>query len=208
VCHLPPLQILIESRDESWDVGDEPTDDLWASTLGRFVAALGEVATNERTMELLVLFVARRALACWQIYCDGTGPDEGVQTAERVLAGENPKSELCRFVEPAIPMFRDVVINDCRTCDTSCAAAAVTYMAQAIVDGNPHYVILCLSAADSAFDQSPLNLHEEFRRWLIEVAVPAAVEQRPLSSEEASRFRTYSFDDLLREREHWGNLAR
>ena len=38
-------------------------------------------------MRLLALFAARRAVACWQLYCDDTSPLDGVRTAERVLEG-------------------------------------------------------------------------------------------------------------------------
>jgi hypothetical protein len=60
---------------------------------------------------------------------------------------------------------------------------------------------MCLSSADSAFDQSPLNQKDQFRRWLIEVAVPVATADRDLTEEEASRFRNYSLAELKAHRE-------
>lgn len=38
--------------------------------------------------------------------------------------------------------------------------------------------------ADSAFDQSPLIDQDHFREWLLEVAVPAAYDQRELNEVE------------------------
>ena len=175
--------------------------DSWESSLGRVVAEIGAASPNQRPMQLLALFAARRALPCWQLYCDGTPPLDAVRVAERVLAGEAPPSALRPFVEPAIPAFRGSRIVDCRECDTGCAADAVAHMARLLTDGDAQELTPCLDAADAAFDQSPLVTRDHFRRWLIEVAVPAAIAERMLTDEEASRFREYSLTEIIRERE-------
>src|SRR5262249_49946812 len=175
-------------RDDIWDLEEATADDrLWASPLGRFVAGVRDASQSQRTMHLLALFAARRALACWQLYCDGTAPLDGVRAAERVLRGHTPSSALRSFVEPAVPSYRGTRIVDCRECDTSCAAAAVAHMARFIAEGNPRDLAICLSAADMAFDQSPLVHRDQFRRWLIEVAIPVALEARDLTEEEPYR---------------------
>ena len=74
-------------------------------------------------------------------------------------------------------------------------------MARLLVNRNPRDLAICLSAADMAFDQSPLVERDHFRRWLIEVATPAAIAQRSLTDEEAARFRDYEEADLVRDRE-------
>jgi hypothetical protein len=52
-----------------------------------------------------------------------------------------------------------------------------------------------------AFDQSPLVRRDQFRQWLIEVAVPAALDERKLTEEEQARFRDYSLADLVVDRD-------
>ena len=173
-----------------------PDDRLWASPIGRFVAGVRDRSRNPRAMRLLALFAARRAIACWLLYCDGTTPVEGIEATERVLERDAPVSDLQPFFEPAAPSCQGVPIVDCRACDTGCAATAVAHMARLVARGDARDLALCLSAADMAFDQSPLAPRDQFRRWLIEVAVPAALDERTLTEEEQSRFRDYSLDDL------------
>jgi hypothetical protein len=197
---LPSL--LSTSLGETWDLDDATTDShLWASPLGRFVAGVRDTSSDQRAMHLLAFFAARRALPCWQLYCDGSVPIDGVRLAELVLVGDADPAELQPFLAPAIPTFRGSRIVDCRECDTSCAAAAVAHMARLLFDRNPRDLAICLSAADMAFDQSPLVNRDHFRRWLIEVAAPAAIAHRSLTDEEAARFRDYTPAELVRERE-------
>lgn len=199
---LSPASILSTSFDETWDIEDETTDShLWASPLGRFVAAIRDTSPDQRAMHLLAFFAARRALSCWQLYCDGRIPLDGVQLAELILAADADPAVLRPFLVPAIPTFRGSKIVDCRERDTSCAAASVAHMARLFVDRNPRDLAICLSAADMAFDQSPLVNRDNFRRWLIEVASPAATAHRSLTDEEATRFRDYTTAELVRERE-------
>ena len=58
-----------------------------------------------------------------------------------------------------------------------------------------------MSAATTAFDQSPLGERENFRHWLLEVAVPAAYEDRELTAEEQRAFRSYDEAELRAQRE-------
>jgi hypothetical protein len=197
-----PVEILRRSAEENWDLGESTTDSrLWASPLGRFVAAFRNSVQGLTALHWLALFAARRALACWQLYCDGTIPLEGVRTAEQFLRGQVPSSALRTFMEPARPSYRGTPIVDCRECDTGSAAKAVACMARLIADGNLRDLAICLSVADMAFDQSPLVHRDQFQRWLIEVAIPVALEERDLTDEEASRFREYSLAELDTDRE-------
>jgi hypothetical protein len=202
-----PSEILAHSLEEFWDIEDSMSStDLWASPLGKFVAAFNVHSSGPDSLRLLALFAARRALACWKLYCDGTFPLDGVVAAERSLA-DGSIDAVARFQQPALPSFRGTPIRDCRECDTSSSASAVSHMARLFCNGEPRELALCLSAADTAFDQSPLGGRDQFRRWLLEVAVPAAMERRELTSEEMSRFRDYSLAQLDREREQLSDIV-
>jgi hypothetical protein len=192
-----PAAILLQSSEQIWDLEDSTTDsDLSGSPLGQFVTAFNARSRSERSLQRLALFAARRAEACWRVYCDGTTPFDGIQAAEKYLAGSAPRSAVSQFSEPAVPSFRGLPIVDCRQCDTSCAAAAVAHMARFIASNDLRDLAICLSSADMAFDQSPLVSRDRFRRWLIEIAIPVALEGRELTEEEATRFRDYSLAQL------------
>jgi hypothetical protein len=194
--------LLSGSREEGWDLDDSmPDDRLWASPIGRFVAGVRDSSHTPRAMRLLALFAARRAVACWLLYCDGTTPIECIQATERVLDGDSPVSDLRPFLAPAVPSYQGEPIVDCRACDTGCAADAIAHMARLFAEGDPRELALCLSSADMAFDQSPLVRRDQFRQWLIEVAVPAALDERKLTEEEQARFRDYSLADLVVDRD-------
>lgn len=196
---VPPDVVACALR-EPWDVdASTPAADLWASPLGVFVDAFKGKCQSALGMRLLALFAARRALACWRLYCDDPVPLDGVSAAENCVMG-GASDEILRFREPAKPSFRGTPIVDCRECDTSCAATAVAYMARVIATGDARELAICLSSADGAFDQSPLGSRDQFRRWLFEVAAPAALESRELTAEEKSRFQTYSLSELDCER--------
>lgn len=195
-----PITILERAKDDLWGVDEsEPPARTWASPLGQFVSSF-VAHTGARGMHRLALFVARRALPCWELYCDGTQPIDTVNAAEHWLQASS--SALARrFSTPAVPSFRGIPIRDCRECDTALAAAAAAHLARLIGTNDPLQLVLCIDAADGAFNESPLHRHDAFRRWLIEVAVPTALEGRQLTSEERERFRTYTHSDIVRERE-------
>jgi hypothetical protein len=192
-----PSDILQSALTVSWDV-DESTDaeQLRASPLGKFCAALADGDESRQTMRLLALSVAKRVLPCWQLYCDGRDPIDAVAAVENRLRESRGFEDLQPLSEPALPSFEGIPIVDCRACDTSCAALAVAHMVRLLLSGDHRELAYCLSAADMAFDQSPLGLQEEFRRWLVEVAVPAALDQRQLTDEEAQMLRRYSVAEI------------
>jgi len=196
-----PIEILVAAIDDLWDIDDAMADSyIWSSPLGRFAARLSDSGGNVTSMRWLALFVARRALPCWELYCDSTLPLDVVAIAEQCVGDASHTSTLAPFLEPARPAFRGVPIVDCRQCDTMCAADAVAHMARHLLTGDPRDLAFCISAADMAFDQSPLRA-DDFRRWLIEVAVPVALEARELTPEERERFRSFSASEVREERE-------
>jgi hypothetical protein len=193
-----PLEILAAAIDDPWDLDATMADSrLWSSPLGRFVAMLSGRGGQVPSMRWLALFVARRALPCWELYCDSSQPRDVVAIAEECVRDASHTPKLSPFLEPARPAFRGVPIVDCRQCDTMCAAGAVAHMARHLLTGAPRDLALCISSADMAFDQSPLGA-DSFRPWLIEVAVSAALEARELTPEERERFQSFSASGCAR----------
>jgi hypothetical protein len=144
---------------------------------------------GHRRVARLCLFAARRALPCWDFYCDGDEPAAAISAAEGWFrSGVLPRKS---HETPGRPAYRGVGIDDCRWSDTSSAADAAARLVAYIRTGHELDAMEALSFADAAIDQSPLGVEDDFRRWLVEVAVPAAFEDRSLTDDEVARFRTY-----------------
>jgi hypothetical protein len=197
--------ILTRHASDPWDADTTlgPTV-AWGSPPGLLVAAvLRAVASPSEVLAFLTLAVAKRSLACWELYCDRDDPIRAVEAAERAIrfGGPVPTEQL---EEPAEPTFGGVPIVDCRACDTGSASDAVAHLVRFVRRRDPLDAIFCLSAAEIAFDQSPLGERDDFHRWLRDVALPAAVERRPLSSDEESAYRQYSSQEIrdARKRKH------
>jgi hypothetical protein len=185
-------EILTHHAHEPWDADTSlGPEAAWKSVPGRLVDAIRSgVPSPAEVLSLLALAAAKRSLACWELYCAGDIPIRAVEAAERALCGGGPLPEE-RLEEPAESPF-----EDCRACDTGCAADAAAHLVRLVRGHDPVDCIYCLSAADMAFDQSPLGARDEFRRWLSEVVLPAAVERRPLTADEESALRQYSMDEI------------
>jgi hypothetical protein len=164
-----------------------------------FVSESGGDVRNR--LAWLGMFAARRALPCWELYCDGDEPIRAVEAVQRwLLTGEAPRT-WDPFTREVLPRFRGRRIIDCRECDTSCAADAATAAARYAATGEISEVAAALISAEGAFDQSPLHSKEEFLRWLAEVAVPIAWECRELSPDEQRAFRDFNEEDVRAHRE-------
>jgi hypothetical protein len=156
---------------------------------------------SQRRLGWLGMFAARRALPCWELYCDSDHPIQTVDTVQHwLVTGESPES-WAPFTQYVAPRFRGQRIVDCRECDASCAAGAATASARFASTGDVSDVITALIEADDAFDQSPLGAKDEFRRWLVEVAVPAAWESRELLPNEQRAFRDFDENSIRLHRE-------
>jgi len=167
-------------------------------------AFVSESAGEEARQRLawLSMFAARRALPCWELYCDGEQPIRTVAALESwLVAGKLPRS-WAAFTEPALPRFLGLRIDDCRECDTAAAADSAAWAARFASSGDLTYAVGALVQADGAFDESPLGRREQFRRWLVEVAVPAAWDCRELSRDERKAFR--DFDEAHVRAHKWG----
>ena len=60
-----------------------------------------------------------------------------------------------------------------------------------------------ISCVDGAFDQSALGERDNFRNWFVDIAVPAAYQQRELSIREQNLYRTYNALEIPLEREKY-----
>lgn len=192
-------------KDHWGDVGspiDEvirPSHPLWRVL--EEIAQANRGDGRSREVEWLVLFVARRVLPCWELYCDSDRPRRTVEAIARVLGGSTEKSSLNNFLTPSPPAYRGIAIVDCRACDTSCAAECIAHAAHFVLGGELNESYLCLGYADMAFDQSPLNSADHFRIWLLDVAIPTALEGREMTSAGSQALRDYDASQISIERE-------
>jgi len=169
------------------------------------IAAFASESTAEDARQRLAwlsMFAARRALPCWELYCDDEQPIRTVAALESwLVAGKSPRS-WDTFTQPALPRFLGMRIDDCRECDTAAAADSAAWAAQFVSSGDVSHAAGALNCADGAFEHSPLGGREQFRRWLVEVAVPAAWDCRELSPDERKAFR--DFDEAHVRAHKWG----
>ena len=192
----------LRSHSQSpWDADDFMEDEyVWASPIGELVSAFVKngVQTAETQLIWLMMFAARRALPCWQIYCDTTQPIDTVNAIHDWLVTRQPR-DWSRFTTPAQSSHGGIPIIDCRACDTGASAGAAAEAAQFIEERKLIYVVYSLSSADVALDQSPLQSGNHYRQWFMDVAIPGAYLQRNLTDEEQSAFLDYDLDDVLRD---------
>src|SRR5688572_19827759 len=117
-----------------------------------------------RKLTWLRLLAARRALPAWKLYCDGEGPRLAVDAVNRFLHDGVPCNPSLAGAES--PAFRGIPIVDCRAADTGCASEAAALAVRFSLSGDPLDAMECLSAADSALDQSPLGSREQPNKLL------------------------------------------
>jgi hypothetical protein len=189
--------LMDEHEAEPWNAYDGmPLDVVWETLPGRLVAGVRDgVSSPIEALALLALAVAKRALPCWELYCDGDEPARAVAATEHVIRGVADALDVA-FERPARPSFCGIPIVDCRSCDTEAAADSVAYLVRFVRGHEPLDAVFCLSAADLAFDQSPLGRRDDFRQWLRDVALPAALERRLLLPEEEAVLRDYTVQDI------------
>lgn len=156
----------------------------------------------------LAVFAARRALPCWDLYCDGAQPHEAIDSILAWLTGKGSAEACRRYEVEAIPAYRGQVIDDCRSCDTGAVAESVAWAAKFVNSVDPIDASLAIHMADVAFDQSPLGEADHFRSWLFEVAIPAAVQQRELNEAEQTAFRDYNASQIGVTRKEDGHPTR
>lgn len=197
-------ELLTQSRKYAWDAGEGMNEEyVRNSPLGRLIGAFGDCTQPlpKQRLSWLVFFTARRALPCWDAYCDTTEPHIALAVMEKfLLHGVTPPSWI-PYTTETFPSYKGVDINDCRWCDTSCASGAVAEAAKFIETGNDLYAMYAVSGADMAFDQSPLGRFDNFRQWLLKVAVPVAYEAREMTFEEQNLYREFDPKEIPSQRE-------
>jgi len=167
---------------------------------GDIVGAFGHCELGNQTYNRILwlcTFVARRALPCWEIYCDGRQPHESVEALSEYLLKGVWNEKWRKLTIAARPSLRGISIVDCRACDTGAAsdsaASAIKFLLSAKLDD----ARVCLGEADGAFDQSPLGAGDHFREWLADFAVPIAYLQREMTLEEQTAYRLYDPKTLV-----------
>ncbi|SHJ18020.1 hypothetical protein SAMN02745181_1384 [Rubritalea squalenifaciens DSM 18772] len=172
-------EILQEHISAIWDADDGmPRDYVMGSPLGMALNHIHD--SDSEALRWLSYFVARRALPCWESLCEESRPRDVLEIiGESFHRGLNISDEECR---PIISPHRD-----CLYSATQGAADAVMHASCYLKDGNVMDAIYGLSSADLAYDH--MLLEDEFRKWLIEVAVPVSFEHREMSYEERGAFR-------------------
>ncbi len=212
------LDEMTGSIEAGWP--DPETNKEQESPLWQLVVAFGSREDGSEPVEhdvwlrclRLALYAARRALPCWELYCDGREPQTAIAAVETWLATDTQPADWEPLCRPARPAFRNHPIGDCRSSDTSCAAEAAAYAVRFMRDGETILAYRAIAYADLAFDQSPLCDKDHFRRWLIEVAAPAAYENRNLTPAERDALRDYDATEIpvIREREamYWNSWMR
>jgi hypothetical protein len=165
---------------EWWDADDSMADDYVRSLpQGRFVVAVH--AFDPSILCWLTYFTARRALPCWELTCSDDRPRVIVDALGRHLRegvdlkwGDGKRATRSPH-------------RDCLYSETQSASDAVAEAARYIHDRNPLNAIYCISGADTAYHHVLVN--DCFRQWLIDVAIPVAVEKREMTPAEQEALR-------------------
>jgi hypothetical protein len=168
------------SMEACWDAHPENRPEfVRASPVVRFAAALHR--HDSGALRWLTYYVARRALPCWDIFCEGKRPRQVTDAIGEHLS----RGTAVEWKEATTPTPSEVW--DCRYVDAQNASDAVAHCAAYLHTGDPLHAGFCLSAADVAYDHA-LSDHR-FREWLVEVAIPVALEHREMSADEMEALR-------------------
>jgi hypothetical protein len=186
-----------------WDAEDGMEDSyVRQSPLGCLINAYESLQSpGIHALKWLSLFVARRALPCWELYCDNLVPLDAVRSAEEWLVTGVRPTDVSTFTIATKPAYRGRPIRDCRWADTSCVSDAVVELFRFLISGNTLNAIYCISAADAAFDQSPLGAKDPFREWLLDYAIPLSFNNRDMTEAERDALRRYNTSEIPATRE-------
>ena len=137
------LAILTDAKGENWDADDGmPLDRVLTSPLGRAMRRIHDA--DRGALEWICFFVARRALACWDMSCGDLRPREMVRLiGEHLLDRRTSLDEPCTLIRSPH--------RDCRYSDTQGAADSVAHAARYVRDGMAPDSIFCVSGADLAY---------------------------------------------------------
>lgn len=157
---------IIKEKNVNWGIDDSvDLEHALDYPLGKLANAFVccDVGNSYDQLAWLAMFAARRALPCWELYCDRNTPHFAVETIKNWLVyRESPNSWQALSEQPPVS-YRGKLIEDCRYCDTSCAAASAAEAVRFIISRKPLIAMSAVSCADGAFDQSPLGLVRPIR---------------------------------------------
>jgi hypothetical protein len=174
------IEVFREGIDDEWDSDYTIEGEIArARPPARFVQAAH--AIDPEALRWLVYFSARRALSCWELSCEETRPRRIVEALGRHLR-EGAQVDWSDAIRAERSPF-----NDCRYSDTQSAANAVAEAARFLHLRNPGHVDYCISFADVAYDH--VLVEDRFREWLIDVAIPVALQKREMTPEEQEALR-------------------
>ncbi len=186
--YVPAWLVVAQNRlrsriDEPWDA-DDWMPNLDKTATGELAIAFQENSPDANTqLTWLMMFCVRRVLPCWTIYCDSDQPAETVDAIHTWLV-DGVRINWHKYTTPAIPTENGQRIVDCRKCDTGCVARAAAEAAQFIVTPAHALATCSLSAADMAMEQSPVGSFSGYRKWFIDIAIPAAHSMIELTDDE------------------------
>lgn len=165
---------------------------------GRIIACIeenfGDRALSDRVIGLLTAFSARRSLVAWCIYCDSVQPITVVDNVISFWLHHTPLQSTA--VEE--PSENGVPIIDCRWGDTHSAASAVKNAAEFVVVRDWYVATLSLVCAFLGFALSPAGSVDTYVKWLVEFALPCAIELRQMTVEEQFALADYDIPEVLR----------
>jgi hypothetical protein len=169
------IEELRNHLEETWDADDSMADEYVMSLpIGQFVQAAHSF--DPEVLCWLTYFVARRGLARWEESCRDPRPREIVD-------------RLGRFLRDGAAVNWDDAVRatptphrDCLYSETQSASDAVAECGRYIVRREPRHAVYCISAADVAYNYVPAG--DQFRRWLVELAIPVALNKREMTEVE------------------------
>jgi hypothetical protein len=175
------LERLKREIESDWGIDDQMDRDYIAATpLGIFVNYLHQRDTE--ILQWLLYSVTIRVLPCWEYHCDDGRPRKTIEKIGQYLIRRESSDALMQYMEPTEPC-----VDDCRESDAGSASDAIAFAARYLVENDPLIAACSISAADCAYLH--LFTEDRFREWMIEVAIPASEEKRPLSQVEEYAYR-------------------
>lgn len=173
----------VTELDDNWDIDEDmPASRMHELAYSRLLLAMYD--EGREVLSWLTFFVARRAVSCWEANTDDPRlPARLKMLSDFYLEGHQPNWALLR--QPVPSPFRD-----CRYSDTQSAADSVAWAAAYAYENVPSAAVYCVSSADVAYDH--VLTDHEFRRWFLEVALPASFKKTDLSLAEQHAYRPRS----------------
>lgn len=166
---------LIKDLNSNWDVDDHMEIEwIRKSPLGIFTEELH--LANPLALRRLTFFSALKAMPCWKASYSGTEVIEVLRIIQFSIEQNVKLDELKKASRPMKLPRR------CSLSETLATADAATFCAKYIVSENPVYAAYSISGADIAYDH--IYVHDNYREWLIDVALPIAVEKATISDME------------------------